>query len=659
MKGLKFGILTVSDSCYKNENVDRSGPRLVSLIKAKFADASIEFQEVVPDEIPMIKDKLTQWSDKKCHVIITTGGTGFAPRDRTPEATRDVIEREAPGLVHLMMSKSLAITKFAVYSRAVCGIRVQSLIINLPGSERAVVEHFETVADVIPHAVCLIHNDLPTVTSTHRHLHDSVQNTMTPSKVKLGAVASRSRHSPYPLVEVDQALAIITSVCVQEADTDTMQVSSALGHVLAEDVRAFDPLPPFPASIKDGYAVRSVDGPGKRTVCDAVAAGDNPEMQALKAGQCVRISTGAPVPPGADAVVQVEDTELLLASADNSRELEISIKVRPTVGQDIRRVGSDMEAHSVVIHKGTVLNAAEIGVLAAVGRSVVRVYKRMTLGIISTGNEVQDPSVPLQAGRIRDTNKITLMTLLTQHGYHAEDCGVARDEPTLVKHTLQKAFAKCDLVITSGGVSMGEHDVLKQVLVQDFNAVIHFGRVNMKPGKPTTFATCAYNDKIKTVFALPGNPVSATVTCLLFVIPALRHCENRADKFYPKIPVVPACSPNPDPARPDYQRVWLEFKDGQILAHSTGNQISSRLNSFVGADGLMLVPPQPPKKAPTLVAHNSLFSSPPTRSRVGFGGISSPVTISTQTHETKKDPEPFVFDGEQKPKYWCYLLKKY
>lgn len=598
MSDIIFCIVTVSDTCSKGLNVDRSGPILKDLIHESISNSVVVGECVVPDDVDEIKRILIEWSDKpECHVIFTTGGTGIAPRDVTPEATQAVIEKQIPGISQAMMNKSLSVTPFAMLSRAVCGIRNKTLIVNFPGSAKAVVENFEVIKGIIPHAVALIKDNKSQVDLDHACGRWS-SSSSSPSKVTISAVARRDRVSKYKMLSVEDALSTIYSNCPATCETEALDINTALGRVLAEDIIAVDPLPPFRASIKDGYAVKSTDGSGARFVCDAKVAGDNPNAAVLQNGQCVRISTGAPVPPGADAVVQVEDTELLEASSDGTKELKIMITSTPSLGQDIREIGSDIAAGTIVVLKKSVLNAAEIGVLAAVGKTNVQVYKRPKIAVISTGNELQDPGVPLQYGRVRDSNKTTLINFLKQYSYSSQDFGIAKDDPNHVKQIFENAFKTCDFVITTGGVSMGECDVMKPVLVQDFSATIHFGRVDLKPGKPTTFATCLYEGKKKVVFALPGNPVSATVTCFQFVIPALRFLENSTSFPYPAIPVQHIGKLIGDKFRPELQRVTFgeqEVDDknsgNSVTVSTTGNQISSRLNSCVGAHGLMLIEP--------------------------------------------------------------------
>jgi len=228
-----------------------------------------------------------------------------------------------------------------------------------------------------------------------------------------------------------------------------------------------------------------------------------------------------------------------------------------------------------------------------VGVTEVLVSKLPRVSVLSTGNEIQEPGEKLLPGHIRDSNKTTLLSLLANGGVEAVDAGIAKDDLENLTKALQKAFEQSDILVTTGGVSMGDRDLLRQVLVSNFRAEIHFARVQMKPGKPTTFATCHVNQQPKLIIGLPGNPVSATVTCHLYVLPAAKLLAGYTSPLPGKIRaklVVP--SPLPLDPRPEYTRVQLKFKPGQAVAEAipTGNQISSRLASMANANGLLILP---------------------------------------------------------------------
>ncbi|XP_026085540.1 gephyrin isoform X14 [Carassius auratus] len=700
---IRVGILTVSDSCFRNLAEDRSGINLKDLVHdPSLLGGIISAYKIVPDEIEEIKETLVDWCDEKeLNLILTTGGTGFAPHDVTPEATREVIEREAPGMALAMLMGSLDVTPLGMLSRPVCGIRGKTLIINLPGSKKGSQECFQFILPALPHAIDLLRDaivkvkevhdaleDLPSpppplspppTTSPHKQTEDkgvqceeedeekkdsgvastedsgsshitaaaiaakipesiisrgvqvlprdtaslsstpsespcaqqsrlSTASCPTPkvqsrcsskenilrashSAVDITKVARRHRMSPFPLTSMDKAFITVLEM-TPVLGTEIINYRDGMGRVLAQDVYAKDNLPPFPASVKDGYAVRAADGPGDRFIIGESQAGEQPTLTVMP-GQVMRVTTGAPIPCGADAVVQVEDTELLRESEDGTEELEVRILVQARPGQDIRPIGHDIKRGECVLAKGTHMGPSEIGLLATVGVTEVEVQKFPVVAVMSTGNELLNPEDDLHPGKIRDSNRSTLLATIQEHGYPTINLGIVGDNPDDLLNALNEGISRADVIITSGGVSMGEKDYLKQVLDIDLHAQIHFGRVFMKPGLPTTFATLDTDGARKLIFALPGNPVSAVVTCNLFVIPALRKMQGILDPRPTIIKARLSCDVKLDP-RPEYHRCILTWHHQEPLpwAQSTGNQMSSRLMSMRSANGLLMLPPK-------------------------------------------------------------------
>ncbi|TWW71668.1 gephyrin-like isoform X1 [Takifugu flavidus] len=742
----RVGILTVSDSCFRNLAEDRSGVNLKDLVHdPSLLGGVIVAYKIVPDEIDEIKETLLEWCDDlELNLILTTGGTGFAPRDVTPEATKEVIEREAPGMALAMLMGSLNVTPLGMLSRPVCGIRGKTLIINLPGSKKGSQECFQFILPALPHAIDLLREATVGVKATHaalqqlpssspplsnahsnahsnthtmergtqceeeedeeddrrrsRHAHnhhhhqhgsshitaaaiaaktshavimakggpylpghtpappshftcscshdeqipdsiisrgvqvlprDSASLSSTPSEspratqansrlstascptpkvqsrcgsnenilrashsaVDIRKVARRHRMSPFPLTSMDKAFITVLEM-TPILGIEVINYRDGLGRVLAQDIYAKDNLPPFPASVKDGYAVRAADGPGDRFIMGESQAGQQP-THTIMPGQVMRVTTGAPIPCGADAVVQVEDTELLRESEDGTEELEVRIMVQARPGQDIRPIGHDIRRGECVLAKGTHMGPSEIGLLATVGMTEVSVHKFPVVAVMSTGNELLNPEDDLHPGKIRDSNRSTLLSTIQEHGYPTINLGIVGDNPDDLLSALHEGISRADVIITSGGVSMGEKDYLKQVLDIDLHAQIHFGRVFMKPGLPTTFATVDIDGARKLIFALPGNPVSAVVTCNLFVIPALRKMQGILDPRPTIIKARLSCDVKLDP-RPEYHRCILTWHHQEPLpwAQSTGNQVSSRLMSMRSANGLLMLPPK-------------------------------------------------------------------
>ena len=601
---VKVGVLTVSDRCSRGQAEDKSGPNLQKILRSPSALKVNEIlSDCVPDEANEIKRVLLKWCDtENVHVILTTGGTGFSPRDITPEVTSEIIERPAQGLTLQMLSESLKVTPMAMLSRAVCGIRKGTIIINLPGSLKGSQECFQFVLPALPHAIEVLRGS-PNVGVTHTSMehpahpqrgdthHNCPHKTQGKTVRDLSKVAERDRHSPYPLVSMSDALSVIkeNANCLPKT---VVSIEDSLGHILASDVFAQEPFPPFPASVKDGYAVLASDGPGERVVLGPVTAGEIAASQVIS-GHVMRITTGAPVPQGADAVVQVEDTELLESDDGGRTEKRIKILTCPKPGQDIRPIGFDVNKGQQVLSAYDKLGPAELGLMASLGLTDIEVFQKPKVAVLSTGNEVVSPGQVTKAGQIRDSNKIALKSMINSHGFEFIDLGIAADTPQDLESKLSAGLELADVVVSSGGVSMGEKDFLKPVLEDLIGATIHFGRVFMKPGKPTTFATVTVGGKKKLIFSLPGNPVSAMVTFNLFVLPALNKLTGSQSPELTKIKAK-LLQPVSLDARPEYHRVVLSWKSGDLVpsATSTGSQCSSRLLSMRTSNALLVLPPR-------------------------------------------------------------------
>ncbi|XP_070155978.1 gephyrin [Polyergus mexicanus] len=598
---IRFAILTVSDTCASGEKVDESGPRLKALINdtdsiGNVLKGEVSCTAIVPDEEALIMKYLIDWSDgNKTDVILTTGGTGFSKRDVTPEATKKIIHKEAPGMSLAMFMSSFKITPMAMLSRTVCGIRNKTLIINLPGSSKAAMECLNAIAPAISHAVDLILDNKTKIKDTHNIVqHNNITSCLHDKSctnlINFENVAIRLRESPFPMISVKEAVKMIRNSVQKEREVEIINANDAYGRILSECVYSNCDLPPFRASIKDGYAVLASDGKGSRRVLCGVKAGNTSTLVSLIPGTCVRVNTGAPIPDEATTVVQVENTKLISKSSDNMDEKEIEILIQPKDGQDIRPIGYDIEKGSLVLNSYTSIGPMEMGLLAACGCKQITVIKLPSIGILSTGDELQEAGELLKPGHVYDSNKITLITLLKENGFNSLDFGIAIDDESTMVSKIMEAIKKVDVLVTTGSVSMGDRDMLKPILQTYFEATIHFGRVNMKPGKPTTFATCMWRGRKKYFLCLPGNPVSATVTARLFLLPLLNEmCGDFSEPIIIQAKLM--SSYNLDP-RPEYARVTLKWNDNETfpLAYSTGNQISSKLLSCKDANALLMLP---------------------------------------------------------------------
>jgi gephyrin len=406
------------------------------------------------------------------------------------------------------------------------------------------------------------------------------------------------------MLSVDEAIKLIKEQTPLPQIVKAKVDGSLVGSVLADDVTAGEAVPAYRASIVDGYAVIAPEegGSSKGTFPVVSVSHATPgEIPPLERSQIARITTGAPLPPGATSVVMVEDTVLKTMTEDGKEEKEIEILaegVNP--GENVREIGSDIKKGEIILRKGEEISAigGELGLLASVGKTEVLVYKRPVVGVLSTGDEIVEHSRPgeLRLGEVRDCNRPTLLSAVRGHGFEAVDLGVAKDKSGDLEQTLRDGLRKVDVIITSGGVSMGELDLLKPTIERSLGGTIHFGRVSMKPGKPTTFATVPVKNNSgervsKVIFSLPGNPVSAVVTFHLFVLPSLHHASGISPAGLPRVLVTLDHEFCLDPQRAEYHRSIVTLgKDGLMHASSTGGQRSSRVGSLKSANALLCLP---------------------------------------------------------------------
>lgn len=662
---LRPAILIISDTAAADPSTDKAAP----VLKDTFAEDGAgkwgePIVEIVKDDILEIQRVVRSWTDSEdassglVNLVITTGGTGFARRDFTPEAISPLIHRHAPGIVHGMLAASFQVTPFAMMSRPVAGVRNRTIIVTLPGSPKGAKENLQAILKLLPHA-CLqaagedsrqahiggvkkLEKDAGVSAasthdhSQHHHHHDhshghgghKVPKAHTnPSErpqsndPHLGATA-RARSSPYPMLTVRDAVAKI----LEQAPAPIVEVRDVspdlIGYVIAEDIKAAEAVPAYRASIVDGYAVIVPSGKDKESakslkgifpvasVSHAQAASLPPPLQA---GQIARITTGAPLPEHANAVVMVEDTTIASLTDDNKEEATVQILTSElSVGENIREAGSDIQLGELVATKGTQISAlgGEIGVLAAAGIQKVAVYRKPRIGVMSTGDEVTDISYSgsLSGGMIRDSNRPSLLTLLRGWNLASEvvDLQVARDTPTNeLEEKLRAGYRlhDLDIIVTTGGVSMGELDLLKPTVERALGGEVHFGRVSMKPGKPTTFASVPFKESspadgtartTRLIFGLPGNPASALVTANLFLLPCVQRIVGQPGKGLERVVVKVSSRVRCDKSRTEYHRVTVTFdknnSGGSLLAKSTGMQRSSRVGSLASANALLELP---------------------------------------------------------------------
>ena len=394
----------------------------------------------------------------------------------------------------------------------------------------------------------------------------------------------------YPILSVEDALEKILSV-FHPLEEERVPVLAALGCALAADVYATGDIPPHANTAMDGYAVIAADtaragpeSPKTLTVIENLAAGYMAERTVTQ-GTAIRIMTGAPMPDGADAVIPFEETE---QTGD-----QVKLFAEMAVSKNVRFAGEDVKAGTQVLAAGTRLRPQEIGMLAALGHAEVQVIRRPRVAILATGDELVDIDAPLTPGKIRNANGYSNAAQVIKCGGVPLMLGIAQDKVEDLTSRIRSGIAQgADLLLTSGGVSVGDFDVVKQVLTAE--GAMTFWRVRMKPGKPLAFGrlTAEVDGKLRTVpvLGMPGNPVSAMVSFELFVRPAILKMRGLKDldrRLYDAILDDPVARKDD---RRHFSRVRIEERGGVLHASLTGEQGSGILNSMVQANGFAIIP---------------------------------------------------------------------
>lgn len=396
------------------------------------------------------------------------------------------------------------------------------------------------------------------------------------------------------MIDLDVARTRVLQGC-RALDPQDIPLAHAAGLVLAEAVIADQLLPPFANTAVDGFAVRAADvraadvqHPVELRVVETLAAGQVSSHH-LAAGEAIQIMTGAPIPAGADAVVMVEDTTPGPSGSDGDPRVLIGKAVSP--GDAVRPAGDDVKPGDQLFQPGCVLSAAHVGVLASLGWITVRAHPRPRVGVISTGDELVDGPQPLSAGQIRDSNRISLLRLVEQAGGTPVDLGLVRDDEALIREALTAAAERCDAVISSGGVSMGEFDFVKRVL--DQVGEINWMQIAIRPAKPMAFGTLARRSGATPIFGLPGNPVSSMVSFELLARPGLRRLAGHPDADLVR-PTIKARAADELRRSPDgkihFARVVATNVDGRYVVRNAGGQGSHQLAVMAVANALVVLP---------------------------------------------------------------------
>jgi len=369
---------------------------------------------------------------------------------------------------------------------------------------------------------------------------------------------------------------------VDSLPTVGIPLADSAGLVLGADVVATESVPPFANTAMDGFALMAADtvgAPVTLRVVGTIAAGDC-DYPTVERGEAARIMTGAPLPPGADAIVKVERTTF----HEVGSTVEIEIEVEP--GNHVRAAGEDVRPGDLVFEKGTLLRAGHLGVLAGIGHTTVDTYRRPRVGVMSTGDELVDGGGPLRRGQIRDSNRLTLLALVRDSGFEGVDLGLVPDAEAAITSAFLEGAERCDAIISSGGVSMGAFDFVKVVL--DRIADMRWMQIAIRPAKPFAFGISGTTP----FFGLPGNPVSSMVSFELLARPALRKMAGHAEWFRP---MLEATTEIPLGHGPDHRTHFLRMEGGPDstgwwTVRSAGGQGSHQMSAMARATALAVVP---------------------------------------------------------------------
>ncbi len=415
------------------------------------------------------------------------------------------------------------------------------------------------------------------------------------------------------MLSVEEALEKILDF-VTAVGLEDKPILDCLGQVLAKDIYSSFDVPPSDNSAMDGYATKSVsikgatpENPKVLRVIGQVPAGAS-NILSVEKDTAVRIMTGAVIPNGADVVVPFEETdENSRGKFQNNSRAKIGICKTLKTGSNIRRKGEDISSGNLVLSQGRVLAPADIGVLASLGNSKVSVIRRPVIGILSTGNEVIDLDKSLSPGKIYNSNSYSLAAQVLNCGGIPKLLGIAVDDTSQLTSALHKGF-DCDVLITSGGVSVGDYDVVKEVLAAEGS--ISFWTVRMKPGKPLAFGTFKRSDGTKIpLLGLPGNPVSSMITFEVFVRPAIYKMMGRKDWTRPVIKAMAEDSITNKDGRRIFARVMVTKRENEYYLRLTGEQGSGILTSMIRANGLAIVPETKPEVKPGDFLDVMMFNS--------------------------------------------------
>ncbi|EGG06168.1 uncharacterized protein MELLADRAFT_87317 [Melampsora larici-populina 98AG31] len=637
----KVGFITISDSISSSTS-SNPNQSVHQIIQSSFLSNQPKIYHlinhlIIPDHPIQIKHSILQLiNTHHSDLIITSGGTGLHPSDQTNQTIEPLLDRKLDGLIHHLLSTSLSQTPFAALSNPIAGIRSSTLIVSLPGSPVALITHLNALEIILPHALELIkgnksklaHQEIhrqqqqQTQPTTHQHTHhhhhqitsnpnpQNEQNT-NPHPSNPSPKHPRIRKSQWPIISLAEAYSLIfqhTSVLpIQRLHPTDPKL---INRVLMKDIYAPYDLPAHPSSNVDGYAIHSSFA--SKGIYHVVSIQEFHELGTVPKGSVYKINTGGGLPDGTDSVIMIEDTEVVTPGSETTtlaEEEEIRSLIDVSKGQHVREIGSDVRSGDLVLEKGTMMSetGGEIATLVSNGIQEVCVGSQSTVAILSTGDELIEPNQVVEEewitkGKVMDSNRPSLITSLkSQHDTNLIDLGIVGCDRTKLLETFRSVLNRpesisLNMIICTGSTSMGDTDHLKDVLVEDLKAKIWFGRIAIKPGKPTVLATVLspIDQHEVLVFGLPGNPASAFVTFHLLVKASLRKMEGYRESDWKGswVPVELEHDFQLDDQREEFCRVRIRFDptENKLLASSNGFQRSSSSISLAGVNGFLRLP---------------------------------------------------------------------
>ncbi|KAL6258843.1 hypothetical protein P5V15_010789 [Pogonomyrmex californicus] len=599
---------TTDESVYIPENENENFFEALKQIN----DIKIYNLSVTSPVKTVLTNKLLAICDcEEIDLILIIGNVETSKKDSANEAISVIMDHRPRSNIAFFIRQIETTLKNVSQSDAKCGIRNEKLIINLSGPHKNKKKCLNAIAHSVGFTIFVIRNENNTydslidIASSLRNISSEKEESKneTDSEVmKLETTFSshdlsstdectrsnRNNYERFPMVSLHEALTILNKISqerLNEQYFEQIKINNASGRILCENIKSEYDIPSFRTSTKHGYAILAASGKGFKKVLNVK---NTLHPVSLTPGTCVWVNSGAPVPDGATAVVAVKDTKPV-EELSNEEVKYIEIITEPLDGQNIKFIGSELMKGATVVFAPTRIGPGEMALIAASGRKEVTVSSKLSLGVLSIGDNLEESGEPLKPGYVYDTNRLTLISLLQCDNFFPLDFGIVKNKLSSIRNKIEKALEKVDVLVTTG--SINDKDVLKQVLMT-FKATIHFGNVNIKPGKSTTLATCKINNRMKYFLCLSGNPVSAYITANMFLVPFVSWLSYNFTVPYLTVPLTHLSTLFMLHSRPRFALTRLHWNDGEynVNTFNMGNVFTDKLYNIIGSNALLFLP---------------------------------------------------------------------